>query len=208
MIHLDLAPNSPEWHAARRWRVGGSDIGALMGWSKWATAEDVLASKLSGEVRPPTARQQLGHLVEAPVIAYLLDKYALTVNADAKGTYVDEQRGLVFNPDAIAADRDGRTVLLEAKSTADRSAEDGWGRAGSAQIPLTYAAQVQYGMGLLGIDVCYLGVLGGAINGRPDLHLASYRIPHDPGVSAYLIESAAAFAADLHARRADQEVAA
>ena len=115
--------------------------------------------------------------------------------AASAATYVhDEHPWALFNPDGIAVDG----VLVEAKTTADRANDRGWGRAGNGSVPAHYEAQVQWGLGILGLDRCLLAVLHGATNGRPDLNVARYRITADPAAFAFLLRRGQAFLEDLN----------
>ncbi len=192
------ADGSPEWLEARRWRVGGSDIGAICGWSKYATRADILAAKLNPVDRQTPAMRR-GHLVEPAILAHLEQDLGLTIDPEASAaTYcADDEPRFIFNPDAITTSG----VLLEAKSTSDRNADDGWGRARTELVPIGYQAQAQWGLGLLGLPECWLGVLAGAHNGRPDLHFATYRIRFNERVFAHMTKQAHRFLAELDAAR-------
>lgn len=179
----DMAEHSPEWHAARRYRIGGSEIGAILGWSPWTTPDDLATTKLSGEIRPTTPRQQLGHDAEPMLAAWLERKLDTTIDMHP-GTYIDDLA--VANPDGICGDG----WLFEAKTVDDRTTDAGWGRAGTATVPLHYAAQVEWYAGLLEAPGTHLVVLAGSHNGRPGLHIAHYKIPAHPAVYAYLRETA------------------
>jgi len=196
VILATYEPHSPEWFAARRWRVGGSEIGAVCGWSPYQTRDELLAAKISGEQGPTSAAMERGTFLEAGVLALACHREGLTLDpAASAATYVhDEHPWALFNPDGIAVDG----VLVEAKTTADRANDRGWGRAGNGSIPAHYEAQVQWGLGILGLDRCLLAVLHGATNGRPDLDVARYRITANPAAFAFLLRRGAAFLEDLN----------
>lgn len=203
------SPDDPEWHDARRWRIGGSEIAQVCGWSPYGTADDLLATKLDPQPRTTSRAQERGNALEDAVLGWAATREGLTLEpADkSKATYVhDDHPFALFNPDGIAwrevfigtgSDAEGASefedVLIEAKTTADRAAEKGWGRAGSDKVPLYYAAQVQWGLGVLGLDRAVLACLHGATNGRPDLGLAVYRIAADPSAFSFLLTKAEAF---------------
>src|SRR5690606_41857566 len=94
-----------------------------------------------------------------------------------------------------AVTSDGR--LVEFKTAEVRDASHGWGRARSDQVPLPYAAQVQWGMGILGLTECLVGVLAGS----PKFEFARYRVRFDPDVFAYLRANAEAFMAQVEATK-------
>ena len=191
-----FAPDSPEWYAARAGRVGGSDVAAICGWSPYTTREQLLTQKATNaDTKIDTPATRRGHLVEPAILAWLEWRHDLTIDpiaSEATYTHDDNDRWL-YNPDALTTSG----VLLEAKSTTDRCTDRGWGRAGTDQVPLGYQAQVIWGMGILGLQVCHLGVLAGAVNGRPCLDFATYTIPFNPRIFAHIARRVDAFLADL-----------
>lgn len=181
-------PADPEWHEARRTRIGGSDIGVIMGWSPFQTRDDLLAAK-RGEAEMPQENRAMrrGNYLEPAVAAWLADDQGLTYDPGYDGTWVDGWQ--LYNPDRVTTDK----VLVEIKTTAVRDADHGWGRAGTDKVPLTYAAQVQWGLGILGLDRAILGVLSGS----PKFDLAVYRLIAKPDTFAYLTRQADIFRAEM-----------
>lgn len=181
---------SPEWREARRWRVGGSEIGVVCGFSPHQTADRLLVDKLSGAFTEATDAQLRGQCLEPGIEAWTAAKYGLAIDHDLDGTYVSDARNWqLYNPDGITPDG----WLLEFKTTNDRSEVAGWGRAGTDQVPLHHAAQVQWGLGVLGLDRAALVVLYGAHNGRVGLGFAKYTIRFDPAVFAALTDTGLRF---------------
>lgn len=192
-----FAPGSAEWHEARRTRIGGSDIGTVMGWSPYETRAELLHRKaglLAPKKQSPAMKR--GHLCEGAVLAYLADRHNLTYAPDMSGqTFVHADHDwALYNPDAIATSG----VLVEAKTCSDRNAENGWGRAGTDQVPLHYVAQVTWGMGVTGANLCHVGVLAGALNGRPNLDFATYTVDFNADLFAALLAEGERFITDLH----------
>lgn len=66
MKRLDLAQNTPEWHAWRRDRLGGSDVPAVLGISPFEdhTRASVLAAKVHGRERPQNGAMYRGTVLE------------------------------------------------------------------------------------------------------------------------------------------------
>ena len=195
-------PGSSEWHAARAGRIGGSSIAAVCGWSPYETRADLIA-RLTGALPPkPTSRAMArGNHLEDGIAGWLAADKGLFYDPDAsRATYGhDRHDWAIYNPDRITTGGE----LVEIKTTHDRTTEAGWGRAGTDRIPLGYAAQVQWGMGILNLPMCWVAVLAGATNGRPCLDMAVYRVPADPDAFAFLLTKAERFMADVaaHQRR-------
>lgn len=180
-------PADHQWHEARRTRVGGSDIGVLMGWSPFQTRADLLAVKRGEAEVKETRAMRRGTFLEPAIAAWFADEGGVEYDDTYRGTWVDG--AYLYNPDAVTTSG----VLCEFKTTAVRDSDHGWGRAGSSKVPLAYAAQTVWGMGLLGLPSCYLAVLSGA----PQFDLAVYRIPFNPSHYAYLQRQADIFLDEL-----------
>lgn len=186
-------PADPEWHEARRWRVGGSEIAAIVGWSPWSSREDLLREKATGERRKTGPAALRGALLESGISEWLRHSKGID-HVSQPGTYVDSEHDYALaNPDGITTD----DRLVEIKTVADRSTEKGWGRANTDNIPLYYRAQVEWCCGVLGIDSWILPVLHGATNGRPDLDFSLYQGRADATYFAWLLEHANNFISDL-----------
>lgn len=195
---------SPEWHAARAGRIGGSDIGTLMGWYLFnpvgqplRTRADLFDEKVNGRserdpATKPSKAKERGIYCEPAIAAWLADREQVTYDDSKIGTWVDDTDDRwMYNPDRVTTD--GR--LCEFKTTEVRDAGHGWGRALTGQVPLVYSAQVQWGMGVMGYTECLLPVLAGS----PKFEFALYKIKFDPNVFAYLRDNAEAFMAQVEA---------
>ena len=197
---------SPEWLAARQGRVGGSDIGVILGLSPFETRAELLHRKAGLLAPKPTsAAMERGRLLEPAVLTWLTDRTKTTVAPDlSAATYVDADNDRhLCNPDAVTA----CGALLEAKTTSDRTTSHGWGRAGTDQIPDHYLCQVTWTAGLIGLDRWHLGVLSGAVNGRPSLSFAAYKGRVDLDLYHDLRAAADAFLSDLDALTARNQAA-
>ena len=199
MILGTYQPHSPEWHAARRWRVGGSEIAQVLGWSRYGTRADLLAAKLHPVESPSTRAQLRGTHLEGGILTWATAVHGYKYDPAASvATHVHPVYDwALYNPDAVVIDG----PLIEVKTTTDRAADKGWGRAGTDKIPLYYRAQVAWGMAVLGLPETRLLCLHGATNGRPDLDIAEYRIKRDRQLEIRLLTAGRAFAAELAAAR-------
>ena len=191
-------PGSPDWHAARRWRIGGSEIAQVMGWSRFGTRDDLLAAKLNPVDKPPSRAMLRGTLLEPSVLSWGAARHGYQYADGSNGTYLHGVYDwAVFNPDALIVDG----PLVEVKTTADRSMEMGWGRAGTDQIPLYYRAQVAHGMAVMDLPEAHVLVLAGAHSGRPDLHFSRYVVKRDRAFENRLLAAGLAFIRELNQLR-------
>lgn len=149
-----------EWLALRRRGIGGSDVAAILGLSKWRTPLDVYLDKIGeGEDQPDSPAMEWGRRLE-PVIR---EKYAeatgLAVEKPDMMLISGEHHYMVADLDGICSD--GR--LLEIKTA--RSGAD-WGEPGTDEIPEYYMTQVQHYMAVAGSARCDVAVLIGATDFR------------------------------------------
>lgn len=197
-------PGSPEWLAARRWRIGGSEIAQVLGWSRFGTRADLLAAKLNPVDKPPSRAMLRGTLLEPSVLSWGAARHGYQYADGSNSTYLHGVYDwALYNPDALLVD----DSLVEVKTTADRSKELGWGRAGTDQIPLYYRAQVAWGMAVMDLPETHLIVLHGATNGRPDLDFARYVVKRDRPLEMKLLAAGKRFIAELNAAAAQRQAA-
>lgn len=197
-----FVPDSPEWYAERQYRVGGSDIGAICGWSPYADREAIMRHKLEFQTPPEklSKGKDRGNRLEAAVLSWMQDKVGAG-ELETGHTYVDADRDwMLFNPDALTVVKEKR-VIFEAKTTAEESVENMWGRAGTDKFPLGYQAQCTWGMGILGYEMAYLGVLHGTKNGRPDLGFSLYKIKFNQDLFDKLVLKGQEFIDEMYERK-------
>ena len=112
MILGTFPPRSAEWHEARRWRVGGSDVAVILGHSPYGqTSAQLMRAKLDGDTLAETPAMQRGRLLEPAVLEWAAERYGLEYDAAASAaTYVhDEHNWALGNPDALTTARVLRT---------------------------------------------------------------------------------------------------
>jgi putative phage-type endonuclease len=190
---------SPEWHAARLTGLGGSEVAAVLGLSKWESRFSLWHRK-RGEVGPQSEKPEMewGKRLEPVVLSKFFDEHPELWRMGEGRTYRNDARPWqIANPDELALPYEGRgpAAIVEAK-TADDDFE--WGPTGSDIIPVYYRCQVQWYMDCLGLKVAHVAVL---IRGRD---YREYEIPYDPEEARFLRGKAAAFIRSLrHNQRPD-----
>lgn len=190
-----------EFLAGRKAGIGGSDIAAIVGLSKFRTPYDVWADK-TGASEPESDDDKpwlyWGQVLEDVVAReYGLRTGAKVQRVNAQLIYPAWGRAIanidraVVNPDIAGNVRwkDGRLTtdrILECK-TANGFAASLWGPDGSDEIPETYLCQVQWYMGITGASHADLAVLIGGNDYR------TYTIEAHPELFSDLLTEAAAF---------------
>lgn len=169
-----VEPGSPEWLRY----MTGSKIAAVLGLSPYESPFS-LHVRMEGAIPadPSTELQERGHYLEPAVRAWFKDQHP-TWRVSRTGMWVSHERPRdAYSPDGLI--RVGRrgVRLFEAKSALHA---EQWGAPGSPDIPIYYACQLQWGMGVLGIDVAHLAVI------TSQLRFAEYVVPFDAEDFAFL----------------------
>lgn len=180
-VHLTDAPvESDGWREARRTRINGSEIAAVMGLSPFESAFSLWHRK-AGNVADVESTEAMhwGNVLE-PVVRdewnrrHLLDGYHCLetgqwrhVDRDWQGGSPD---GLVW-PLIVEDEQAPPLALLEVKTTGHR---DGWGEPGTDEIPIHYRCQVLWYLDVFGVDVCHVAVLIAGSDYR------EYAVHYDP----------------------------
>ncbi|GAA3144541.1 hypothetical protein GCM10010466_39560 [Planomonospora alba] len=178
---------SPEWHAARDNRIGGSTIAAILGISPWESQFSVwcrMAGLVDGDEQ--TAAQARGHYLEGGIRAWYADQHP-QLQVRHGGTYVhaDPARSWqLANPDGLVYDGDRLVRGAEFKTDADGSH---WGRPGTDEVPLYYRTQVLWYMDVFGLPEWDLVVLDGRLNFR------SYTVRYDADDAEWIRSRAESF---------------
>lgn len=176
-----LAPTREEWLEQRRSGIGGSDVAAILGLSRYKTPLDVYLEKRGlGAETPDNDAMLWGRTLE-PVIR---QRYS---DVTGRAVYVPKDmlrhqvhRFMVANVDGLTEDQ----RVFEAKTA--RTAH-GWGEPGTAEVPDAYALQAQHYLIVTGFEVADLAVLIGGSDFR------LYHVEADPGLQADIIEAEAEF---------------
>tara|TARA_R100001015_G_C4632758_1_gene196753 strand:+ start:1899 stop:2837 length:939 start_codon:yes stop_codon:yes gene_type:complete len=142
--------SKPEgWFEARRAGLGGSDIAAVLGLSKWQSPMDVWSAKrgLSEEVVETNAMRR-GRLLESAIANWYQEETGLEVLDGNEMPIVGPKPFMLASPDRYVSA--GKTRFgLEIKTA--RSV-DGWGDDLGSGVPVYYATQAAWYMACTNID--------------------------------------------------------
>lgn len=166
------------WLAERRKGIGGSDVAAILGLSRWRTAVDVWLDKrgLSAE-HLETEAMRFGTLLEPIVLDEFTRRTGYEVRRGLPIQTSEEHPWMLASLDGLIEDE---LAIVEAKTA--RTA-DGWGEDGSADIPVYYHTQVAHYMAVTGAKIAYVPVLIGGQDFR------IFAVDRDEGFIADLIEA-------------------
>lgn len=172
-----VVPNSPArvilpecagrdaWLRARRDGIGGSEVGALIGVNEHETPFSVWSKKQSGETKDlsDVPAVEWGHRMEE-VVAQKTAEQAGVVSRFGGGLWARTDRPyLRVTPDRLATrPRSWKAIgVIESKTAGSdehwRSGTITPGGQGTGSAPLSYQAQVQWQLGILGLKVGWLG---------------------------------------------------
>lgn len=169
-----------QWLDMRKKSVGGSEIAAALGLSRWRSPFDVWAEKTGHVTRKdePTDAMRFGTLLEPVIRKEFARRNGLEV---CECPYILAQKDYPFmtcNLDGYVKLPDGSCAVLEIK-TANTFASDDWANMGA---PIEYVMQVQYYLAITQMRFAYLAVLIGSSDYRQVI------IERDDEVIAVIIE--------------------
>jgi putative phage-type endonuclease len=170
-----------DWLEARRAGIGGSDVAAILGLSKWKTPLQVYLEK-RGEVgdQEDNAAMRWGRYLEPVVRQAYADETGREVRVPSAAIRHPVHEFMLANIDGYTDDQ----RLFEAKTA--RSA-DGWGEPGSDQVPQPYLLQVQHYMAVTALPIADVAVLVGGSDFR------LYEVPADQELQEMLVDAEAEF---------------
>jgi putative phage-type endonuclease len=163
-IILPECAGRERWLAAREGGIGGSEVGALIGVSEYETPFSVFnAKKTGGKDLSGVAAVKWGHRFEDAVAEEVAETIGL-VSRFAGGLWARiDNPVLRVTPDRFATKPRAWKALgvIECKTAGD---DDEWesgsitpGGNGTGRAPLSYQAQIQWQMGILGLRKGWLG---------------------------------------------------
>lgn len=172
--------------AQRKKGIGGSDIAAILGVSKFKTALDVYLSKTTDQPEQKGEHLYWGHALENPIIDRFVQDTGANVIRQPEMRRHPDYEWAIANADALITNSDTIEAILEIKtSSAFKSRE--WGADDTDEVPIEYIAQVQWYMWIYDVQEAYLAALIGGNQYR------QYHIKRDDELIAMLAEKAQAF---------------
>jgi len=146
---------SQEWLDMRKTGIGGSEVAAICGLSKWTSPYTLWCQK-TGRISDTVAQNdamEWGTRLEPVIIDKFEDNHPeLKIFRDVGTWHHGDRRFQVTNPDGIFETEDGELGILEIKTA---MYEDDW-REG---VPRYYETQVQWYMQTFGLKKAYVAVL-------------------------------------------------
>ena len=148
--------NEDDWHELRAKRIGGSDIGAIIGVNPYKSIIDVYIDKTEGSTFKGNEATHWGHMLEGTVIKEFASKHNELIVYEAPYSIVDNF--FIANLDSVLKDKEtGNYGVLEIKTTSIWNKKE-WEE---DTIPQSYYAQVQHYLMLTGYKFAYIAVLIG-----------------------------------------------
>lgn len=148
--------NEEDWHSLREKRIGGSDIGAILGVNKYKSIIDVYIDKTEGSSFEGNESTYWGHIHESTIMKEFAKRHKELIVYQAPYSIIDNF--LIANLDGVLKDKEnGEYGVLEIKTTNAFNYKDWDGDV----VPQYYYAQVQHYLMLTGYKFAYIAVLIG-----------------------------------------------
>lgn len=181
-----------EQKAMRRTGIGGSEVAAIFGESRFAAPFDVWLAKVHGWVQPETEDMLRGSFLEDGIVRWYAHRFGLD---ESKVHRCDTLRHRVHEwafctSDRIISGATGRERILSIK--APRRGGDEWGQPGSDKVPGEYLLQLQWEWAIHashGLQLDEEMDLAAMVDGD----LAVYPVKADLELQAWLLEAAGAW---------------
>lgn len=202
-----LAPDVDReaWLAARRKGIGASEIAAVLGISPWESPFSLYWRKVNGWNYEPSAAMDWGNRLEDAIAQAYADRHVDDWLVERAGLMEGPEPWILATPDRLLTtpvpdeQRCYRVppgvplmstlAVLELKTA--HSAHDGWGETGTSEIPVTYRAQVQWQMLVVGVQWAHVAVLIGGSDYR------EYEVLRDERDIAVMVEAGRRFMARI-----------
>lgn len=143
----------------RKQGIGGSDVAAILGLSKWATPRDIFFQKTSDEVieQEETPFIEWGNRLEPLIIQKFMDDTGLEVKTTDEMFKHEKHKFMLANVDGLIP---SENAILEVK-TASAYMKNQWADEGGDNLPDYYLTQVAHYAEVLNVKKVYVAVLIG-----------------------------------------------
>ena len=167
-----------EWLRYRKQGIGGSDVAAILGISKWNSAIQLWMDKTNQTNEPVEVNEAMewGTILESVIrdhFAMVTGKTVMEVKAMLQHP---EHPFMLADVDGVTTDDDGNPAILEIK-TASEYKRDEW----LEGVPAYYQTQVQHYLCVTGVSKAYVAVLIGGNSFK------IYEVDADPEIQSMLI---------------------
>lgn len=205
---IHLAPEVPavlipcqdefQWLAQRKDGIGASEIGVIMGASKWTSTYALWWRKKLDWRLPTTEAQTWGHLVEDPITALFANEmaghlYIAKPLCHPYSLWRHEAYGWAMcTPDRLAVTDRGDVVPVEIKSD---EGGPGWGEPGTDEVPAQYRYQALWQAFVFGAAGTYVVRKRGSGRRR----MVWYWVPYDEEATLSMLVAAADFLSSIEA---------
>jgi putative phage-type endonuclease len=178
-----------DFSADRSKYIGGSDIGAILGLSRFKTPLEVWMEKTGRETKKTDSLPlRFGSFAEA----FVASEYSRATGFDLlhdESIYIHPQHSYMsahIDRFIVQGSTSSPTRILECKTANPFSSGD-WGEIGSDEVPMSYLCQCIWYMAITGIEKTDLAVLFG----NSDFRI--YEIARDQELEALVITKASTF---------------
>lgn len=151
--------SNEEWLKWRKKGLGGSDIAAILGISKWSSAIDIWLQKTNQKFDAPIENEAMtwGKILE-PVIRETFIKVTGKKTIEVKAILQNEEHPfMIADVDGLTQDDNGNPAILEIKCVSEYKRSE-WD---NDQIPQYYMTQVMHYLAVTGLDTAYVVALVG-----------------------------------------------
>ncbi len=167
-----------EWLRYRKQGIGGSDVAAILGISKWNSAIQLWMDKTNQTNEPVEINEAMewGTILESIICDHFAMVTGKTVMEVKAMLQHPEHPFMLADVDGVTTDENGYPAILEIK-TASEYKRDEW----SEGVPAYYQTQVQHYLCVTGVSKAYVAVLFGGNSFK------IYEVDADPEIQSMLM---------------------
>jgi putative phage-type endonuclease len=163
----------------RKTGLGGSDVAAVLGLSRYATPADIWLEKIGrGKEKQVTELMHFGNKLEAVIADEFADRNKVSLMEPTQMYRHPEHSFLIANPDRLIYHRH---EIVECKNVSAYRAKE-WGEEGTDNIPTEYLLQVAHYRYVMRLDCVHIAALLGGNEYR------QYRYTENKELETRLVE--------------------